>query len=68
MLTPPPLRLDLPHTDRQRLKDPSTKYKRFQPLKLPNRQWPDKVIEKAPRWMATDLRDGNQSLPDPMVG
>ncbi|RJE21921.1 2-isopropylmalate synthase, partial [Aspergillus sclerotialis] len=50
------------------LKDPSTKYKRFQPLKLPDRQWPDKVIEKAPRWMATDLRDGNQSLPDPMDG
>ncbi|RMJ26394.1 2-isopropylmalate synthase [Aspergillus sp. HF37] len=48
------------------LKDPSNKYKRFPTLKLPNRQWPDKVIEKAPRWMATDLRDGNQSLPDPM--
>lgn len=50
------------------LKDPSEKYKRFQPLKLPDRQWPDKVIERAPRWMATDLRDGNQSLPDPMDG
>ena len=50
-----------------RLKDPSKKYKRFKPIHLPNRQWPDKVIEKAPRWLATDLRDGNQSLPDPMV-
>lgn len=50
-----------------RLKDPSKKYKPFPPLKLQNRQWPDKVIEKAPRWLATDLRDGNQSLVDPMV-
>ncbi|BCR86597.1 2-isopropylmalate synthase [Aspergillus chevalieri] len=50
------------------LKDPSKKYRRFKPVHLPNRQWPDKVIEKAPRWLATDLRDGNQSLPDPMDG
>lgn len=51
----------------RRLKDPSKKYKRFKPVNLPSRQWPNKVIEKAPRWLATDLRDGNQSLPDPMV-
>ncbi|OQE17578.1 hypothetical protein PENSTE_c020G09175 [Penicillium steckii] len=50
------------------LKDPSTKYKPFKPLNLPNRQWPNKTIDRAPRWMATDLRDGNQSLPDPMDG
>lgn len=50
-----------------RLKDPSKKYKAFKPLNLPNRQWPNKIIDKPPRWMATDLRDGNQSLPDPMV-
>ncbi|CAI7611179.1 2-isopropylmalate synthase [Penicillium manginii] len=50
------------------LKDPSTKYKPFKPLNLPNRQWPNKTIERAPRWLATDLRDGNQSLPDPMDG
>lgn len=50
------------------LKDPSTKYKRFQPLNLPDRQWPNKTIDKAPRWLATDLRDGNQSLVDPMTG
>jgi hypothetical protein len=50
-----------------RLKDPSTKYKRFPPLNLPDRQWPNKTIDKAPRWLATDLRDGNQSLVDPMV-
>ncbi|KAK5138512.1 hypothetical protein LTR08_000099 [Meristemomyces frigidus] len=50
------------------LKDPSKKYRRFQPLDLPNRQWPSKTIDKVPRWLATDLRDGNQSLVDPMDG
>ncbi len=48
------------------LKDPSTKYKPFPQVKLPNRQWPNNTIKKAPRWLTTDLRDGNQSLPDPM--
>ncbi|KAH3670584.1 hypothetical protein OGAPHI_001099 [Ogataea philodendri] len=48
------------------LSNPSKKYKKFVPLKLPNRQWPDKTFEKPPRWLSTDLRDGNQSLPDPM--
>ncbi|KAK3941928.1 2-isopropylmalate synthase [Diplogelasinospora grovesii] len=50
------------------LKDPSKKYKKFPPLNLPDRQWPSKTIDKAPRWLATDLRDGNQSLVDPMNG
>ena len=50
-----------------RLKDPSRKYRAYKPLQIPNRQWPSKVIEKAPRWLATDLRDGNQALVDPMV-
>lgn len=50
------------------LKDPSTKYKKFQPLNLPNRQWPSRTIDKPPRWLSTDLRDGNQSLVDPMNG
>lgn len=36
-------------------------------MNLPDRQWPSKTIDKAPRWLATDLRDGNQSLVDPMV-
>lgn len=48
------------------LKDPSQKYKPFAPLNLPNRQWPSRTLQKAPRWLSTDLRDGNQSLPDPM--
>lgn len=48
------------------LRDPSHKYKPFEGIKLPNRQWPNNRITKAPRWLTTDLRDGNQSLPDPM--
>ena len=35
-------------------------------VELPDRTWPDKVITKAPRWCAVDLRDGNQALIDPM--
>ncbi|KAL8366916.1 hypothetical protein RB595_003230 [Gaeumannomyces hyphopodioides] len=50
------------------LKDPSTKYRRFPPVHLPDRQWPSKTVDKAPRWLSTDLRDGNQSLVDPMSG
>ncbi|KAI9820504.1 MAG: hypothetical protein M1832_003695 [Thelocarpon impressellum] len=50
------------------LKDPSKKYRRFRPLDLPDRQWPSKTIDKPPRWLSTDLRDGNQSLVDPMDG
>ncbi|KAJ6263676.1 hypothetical protein Dda_2245 [Drechslerella dactyloides] len=50
------------------LKDPSRKYRPFKPLDLPNRQWPSKTITRPPRWLATDLRDGNQSLVDPMDG
>ncbi|KAF5213129.1 2-isopropylmalate synthase (Alpha-isopropylmalate synthase) (Alpha-IPM synthetase) [Clavispora lusitaniae] len=48
------------------LADPSIKYDAFPPVNLPNRQWPSKTMKKAPRWLSTDLRDGNQSLPDPM--
>ncbi len=33
---------------------------------LPHRQWPDRVIERAPRWVSVDLRDGNQALLEPM--
>ncbi|KAK4545382.1 hypothetical protein LTR36_003562 [Oleoguttula mirabilis] len=54
--------------DGRGLKDPSRKYRRFKPLDIPNRQWPSKTIDKVPRWLATDLRDGNQSLVDPMDG
>lgn len=50
------------------LKEPWKKYRKFRPLDLPNRQWPSKSNDKPPRWLATDLRDGNQSLVDPMDG
>ncbi|KAF1995594.1 2-isopropylmalate synthase [Amniculicola lignicola CBS 123094] len=50
------------------LKEPWKKYKKFTPLNLPDRQWPSKTIDKPPRWLSTDLRDGNQSLVDPMDG
>lgn len=43
------------------------KYKPFPVINLPDRQWPSKILDKAPRWLSTDLRDGNQSLVDPMV-
>ncbi len=42
------------------------KYIPFQPVSLPDRTWPDKVITKAPTWCSVDLRDGNQALIDPM--
>ncbi|MTI63207.1 2-isopropylmalate synthase [Methylophaga sp.] len=45
---------------------PAQKYRRFEPIKLTDRQWPDVVLEKPPVWMSTDLRDGNQALIDPM--
>ncbi len=45
---------------------PFHKYPRFVPLTLPDRTWPNKVHEKAPRWCSVDLRDGNQALIDPM--
>lgn len=48
------------------LKDPLGKYRPYPKVDLPNRQWPSKSITEAPRWLSTDLRDGNQSLPDPM--
>jgi len=45
---------------------PSQKYRPFGQIDLPDRQWPSRTITKAPRWLSTDLRDGNQALIDPM--
>ena len=42
------------------------KYIPFQPIPLKDREWPNKVIEKAPIWCSVDLRDGNQALINPM--
>lgn len=45
------------------LADPSKKYRRmYQRVDLPDRQWPNNEITKAPIWMSTDLRDGNQAI------
>jgi 2-isopropylmalate synthase len=46
--------------------NPAQKYRRFEPIKLTDRQWPNAVLEQPPIWMSTDLRDGNQALIDPM--
>lgn len=49
------------------LKNPETKYRPFvTPVDLPDRQWPSRRLTSAPRWLSTDLRDGNQSLANPM--
>jgi 2-isopropylmalate synthase len=45
---------------------PCHRYAPFKPVDLPDRTWPAKSIGKAPRWLSTDLRDGNQALIDPM--
>lgn len=42
------------------------KYQAFPPVNLKDRQWPNAVISQPPIWMSTDLRDGNQSLFEPM--
>ena len=48
------------------LKDPSSKYRAFPVINLPDRTWPSKTIDTAPIWCSSDLRDGNQSLIEPM--
>lgn len=47
-------------------KMPFEKYRPFQPIDLPDRQWPSRVLAEPPRWCSVDLRDGNQALIDPM--
>ena len=48
------------------LQNPAAKYRPFAPIALADRQWPNTLIERAPIWMSTDLRDGNQALFEPM--
>jgi 2-isopropylmalate synthase len=45
---------------------PIHRYRAFPPINLPDRTWPTNTITEAPRWLSTDLRDGNQALIDPM--
>ena len=48
------------------LSDPSVKYRPFPQVHLSDRQWPSRTITRPPRWLSTDMRDGNQALIDPM--
>lgn len=48
------------------LKNPAEKYRPYTPISLPDRRWPEKQLTHAPRWLSTDLRDGNQALAEPM--
>jgi 2-isopropylmalate synthase len=48
------------------LSNPAEKYHPFPAVRLNGRKWPSRTIEHAPIWMSTDLRDGNQSLIEPM--
>ncbi|TKC89595.1 2-isopropylmalate synthase [Trinickia terrae] len=49
------------------LRNPAEKYRPFPSVRLTGRKWPSRTIERAPIWMSTDLRDGNQSLIEPMT-
>jgi 2-isopropylmalate synthase len=46
---------------------PFRRYRAFAPIDLPDRTWPAQTTTAAPRWLTTDLRDGNQALIDPMT-
>ncbi|MFE5679662.1 2-isopropylmalate synthase [Streptomyces erythrochromogenes] len=46
---------------------PIHKYGQYEQVDIPDRTWPGARVTKAPRWLSTDLRDGNQSLIDPMT-
>ena len=48
------------------MKHAASKYRPFPPVRLTDRTWPDQTISRAPVWMSTDLRDGNQALFEPM--
>nr|MBM4733932.1 2-isopropylmalate synthase [Prescottella equi] len=72
-ITPPskPAPADQPSWNTQKNSSmPTFRYRPFgeevETVSLPDRTWPDKVIDRAPQWCAVDLRDGNQALIDPM--
>ncbi|MEI9538794.1 2-isopropylmalate synthase [Enterobacter cancerogenus] len=48
------------------LNTPADKYQPYPTVSLPDRRWPEQRITHAPRWLSTDLRDGNQALAEPM--
>jgi 2-isopropylmalate synthase len=51
----------------RRRSDVHKRYALHRPIELTDRTWPTKTIERAPRWLSTDLRDGNQALIQPMT-
>jgi 2-isopropylmalate synthase len=55
-----------PHMPRQGMPSASVKYQPYPHVQIPDRTWPSKTISKAPIWCSVDLRDGNQSLVNPM--
>ena len=72
-ITPPskPAPADQPSWNKQKNSSmPTYRYRPFaaevEAISLPDRTWPDKIIDRAPAWCAVDLRDGNQALIDPM--
>ena len=54
------------HTVKQGMPEAAVKYQAYPQINIPDRTWPGKTITKAPIWCSVDLRDGNQSLVDPM--
>ncbi len=48
------------------MRSPAGKYRPFPAIDLPDRRWPSRTIDAPPRWLSTDLRDGNQALFEPM--
>ena len=65
--TPKPRTKPQPRPVQQPSPMPFQRYQPFQPIVLSDRTWPAKSVTKAPRWLSTDLRDGNQALIDPMT-
>ena len=55
-----------PHMPKQGMPSASVKYQPYPHIQIPDRTWPSKTISKAPIWCSVDLRDGNQSLVNPM--
>ena len=54
------------HSIKQGMPEAAAKYQPYPQINIPDRTWPGKTITKAPIWCSVDLRDGNQSLVDPM--
>ncbi|WLR91452.1 2-isopropylmalate synthase [Shinella zoogloeoides] len=54
------------HTSKQGMPEAPVKYQAYPTINIPDRTWPGKVITEAPIWCSVDLRDGNQSLINPM--